>query len=176
MSRGNKTILTPALTERWAAIRRLGCSINAAAQKAGISDETARVWLRKAQAGNQRYMEFLEADQKAIADFEALNAALIQKAAQGGSVVKRRTITRRDGTTEVEETFTHSEWTAAAWLLERRLAEQWGRKETLLILQKAAEEAAAMDKDDALRMLGYEGPPGALPVGGSVVPDEAGRG
>jgi hypothetical protein len=51
------------------------------------------------------FAEFADAIQKAQADAETRNVALIAKAAQDGT------------------------WTAAAWWLERKYPERWGRKE-----------------------------------------------
>jgi len=73
---------------------------------AGIHRDTFYAWLERGQkAKTGPYSDFSDAIQKAQADAETRNVALIAKAA-------------KDGT-----------WTAAAWWLERKYPERWGRKE-----------------------------------------------
>lgn len=72
----------------------------------GIDDSTWFRWLNegeKAKSGMKR--EFYETVKKAEKDAIARNVALIQRAAQEGN------------------------WQAAAWWLERKYFEDWGRKE-----------------------------------------------
>lgn len=91
-----------------------------AAAYAGIGESTFYAWLergrkeraRLAASPNARpraketpFVEFLASIEKAQADAEARNVALIAKAAAEGT------------------------WTAAAWWLERKHPDRWGRKE-----------------------------------------------
>lgn len=78
------------------------------AQYLGIAESTFYRWLQegeKAKHGLKR--EFFEAIKKAEAEAIARNVALIQKSAQEGN------------------------WQAAAWWLERRYPEEWGRKDKM---------------------------------------------
>ena len=87
-----------------------------AAQVCGISPSTYYNWMRdgrdalakqeeghKLTAGNKRYLEFMHAIKEAEAIAESIAIAQIRRAAQDGS------------------------WQAAAWYLERKHAERWGR-------------------------------------------------
>lgn len=78
-----------------------------ACRYAGVSYQTFRNWLKMAEDASAppEYLEFLEAVEKAEADAEVADLALIRRAAQEGS------------------------WTAAAWVRERKNPERWGRKD-----------------------------------------------
>lgn len=78
-----------------------------AAQYAGIAPSTLRKWLLTAQdpSAPPEYLEFLAAVEKAEADAEIADIALIRKAAQDGT------------------------WSAAAWIRERKNPERWGRRD-----------------------------------------------
>lgn len=83
---------------------RAGNYAETAAAAAGISQSTFYLWLQKGAAGEPNYSEFSEAVKEAEAIGEQRCVALITKAA------------RRN-------------WTAAAWMLERKHPERWGRRE-----------------------------------------------
>lgn len=106
-----------------------------ASERAGIADRTLRRWLAKAPT-DPELMSFLSAIKRAERDAEARNVRLILAAAEGGQALDRRTTTRtrRDGTveTEVTERFAQGQWTAAAWWLERKFPEAWGKDAELL--------------------------------------------
>ena len=117
---GRPTDLTPTTQERIALAIRGGNDNKVAAAHAGIGESTFYAWLdrgrkerarlaassrAKPRASETPFVEFLEAIQKAQADAETRNVALIAKAAQEGT------------------------WTAAAWWLERKYPERWGRKD-----------------------------------------------
>lgn len=76
-----------------------------AAQMAGVCERTLYNWLERGeeeQAG--KYFQFLQAVKKAAAEAEARHLALIANAAQ-------------------------KTWQAAAWFLERKHPDRWGRKD-----------------------------------------------
>jgi hypothetical protein len=75
-----------------------------AMQLAGISESAFYQWLEWGREGREPYKEFAEAIEKAQAQAEARNVAIIETAAR--------------------ET-----WQAAAWWLERRYPDRWGRRE-----------------------------------------------
>ena len=117
---GRPTDLTPAVQARIVQAIVGGNDNKVAAAYAGIGESTFYAWLergrkeraRLAASPNARpraketpFVEFLASIQKAQADAETRNVALIAKAAQEGT------------------------WTAAAWWLERKYPERWGRKE-----------------------------------------------
>lgn len=92
---------------------KIGAYVETAAASAGISKNTFYDWLKRGararQAGDwpeeeDQFVRFSDAIKKAIADAEIRDVALIARAAQVN-------------------------WTAAAWRLERKFPNRWGRKE-----------------------------------------------
>jgi hypothetical protein len=75
-----------------------------AAEYAGIGVSTHYDWLKKGESGITPYAEYLEAIKKAEAVAEVRNVTLIQNAAA-------------------------NTWTAAAWYLERKHWDRWGKKD-----------------------------------------------
>lgn len=74
----------------------------------------------------QRYVEFLNAIQRAQAEGEHAMLSMVSKAAAGGAVVRRTTRTASDGTTSTTEVHALPDWRAAAWRLEKRHPQRWG--------------------------------------------------
>ena len=72
----------------------------------GISVKTYYNWIEKAEAGQSPYVDYLQALKKAEAEAERNLLQIIERAAS-------------------------TTWTAAAWLLERRHPDRWGRKDRL---------------------------------------------
>lgn len=98
------TKLTPEVQDAIVQAIKLGNYQETAAKYAGISESTFYGWLERGkQEPGSIYSEFLEAVEKAKADSEVRDVALIQKAATDGS------------------------WQAAAWKLERKFPHKWGR-------------------------------------------------
>lgn len=103
---GRPTKLTPQVQARIVQAIVGGNDITVAAAYAGIHKAQFYRWLEKGEQQQQGiYRAFRDAIEKAQADAETRNVALIAKAAQDGT------------------------WTAAAWWLERKYPERWGRKE-----------------------------------------------
>ena len=103
---GRPTKLTPQVQAKIVQAIVGGNDITVAAAYAGIHKAQFYRWLEKGEQQQQGiYRAFRDAIQKAQADAETRNVALIAKAAQEGT------------------------WTAAAWWLERKYPERWGRKE-----------------------------------------------
>ena len=80
------------------------------AQYLGIDESTCYRWLQKGERAQQNslYSKLYKAVKKAEAEAVARNVTIIQKAAQ-------------------------DTWQAAAWWLERKCPEEWGRKERVNI-------------------------------------------
>jgi hypothetical protein len=100
---GRRTKLTPEIQSKLVQAISLGTSYEAAATYAGVSRETVRSWLRRGERETRGiYHEFAEAMK--VADGKATVACLatIRSAAQ-------------------------NDWKAAAWLLERRHPNEFGR-------------------------------------------------
>jgi hypothetical protein len=112
---------------------------------AGITTVTFNAWLRegglaraaiargeKVTAAQKRYAEFLTAYEKAEAEAIAVRLGTIHDAAKGGWV-KTKTTVKVDGEGSVIEETTTTEtippqWQAAAWMLERRRPQEFGRR------------------------------------------------
>ena len=102
---GRKSKLTPETQEAVCKAIRDGNYNHIAAAYAGIGESTFYLWMSLGErARSGKYLEFLEAVKKAEADAEVRTVALIETAA-------------------------HENWQAAAWWLERKHNERWGRKE-----------------------------------------------
>lgn len=137
-----------------AAIAR-GLGYEPAARLAGIGYTTFRNWIIRAEAeierlgssksrpkkSEQPYLEFLKAVQRAEAEGENTNADIVNEAARGGqTVTKTERYVKRvwDANTqsfvEIEQTETVKtettlpDWRAAAFVLERRHPDRWGRQ------------------------------------------------
>jgi len=110
-------ILTNALRDRITTLVRQGNAINTAVRAAGISMDTFKKWMDRVSESNlmkvedpkemealEPYMVLAEEVVQAAAEAEVNRVSLIDKAAQLG------------------------QWGAAAWWLERRLPERWGKR------------------------------------------------
>lgn len=106
MSRKGRPVkLTPELIQEICRVIRAGNYIETAAAYAGISKSTLYDWLRRGKrAKSGIYRQFSDAVQKALAESEIRDVMIIAKAAE-------------------------ENWQAAAWRLERKFPERWGRKE-----------------------------------------------
>ena len=101
-----KTKLTPEVQDRIVVALRAGNYQETAALYAGISAKTFYEWLNRGESDDPKeaaFRNFREAVEKAKADAEVRDVALIDKAAHDGS------------------------WQAAAWKLERKFPQKWGR-------------------------------------------------
>ncbi|RKH77001.1 hypothetical protein D7X99_33115 [Corallococcus sp. AB032C] len=104
---GRPTKLTPELQKKIIDAIRAGNYMETAAAYAGISKDTFFRWLRKgARAKSGIYKDFHDAVEKALAESEVRDVMLIANAAT-------------------------TDWKAAAWRLERKFPDRWGRKERL---------------------------------------------
>lgn len=102
------TKLTPEVEERIVRAIRAGNYPEVAAAHAGIHPATYYRWMERGElAGSapedDAFRRFRSEVERSLADAEAAEVGLIVQAARGGS------------------------WQAAAWLLEHRFAERWGR-------------------------------------------------
>lgn len=102
--RAHKSKLTPELQERIVAFLRAGNYVETASACAGIHKDTFYEWCKKGRKGEEPFAAFVEAVDRAIAESEARDVALIGKAATVN-------------------------WQAAAWRLERKMPHKWGRHE-----------------------------------------------
>lgn len=94
---------------------KLGYYQEDAAIMAGISKSTFYGWLKKADEGDERFLEFSDAVKKARAESEGAHIMNIRKAADNGV------------------------WQASAWFLERSYPTKWGKKNPDLISEDSDE-------------------------------------
>ncbi len=115
----------------------IGVPFNRACWLVGIDDDTGREWLARGQGRDKdrpqepRYAAFAGAVEKARAQDIAARVARVTRAGRGGAVVQRRTVTRPDGSSIIEERFAEPQWTADMTMLERRYPEEFGRRVAL---------------------------------------------
>lgn len=148
---GRATKLTPAVQQMIVRAVRVGVPLVTAAAYAGVSKTTVLAWIQRGEGTHARpprsiYVEFVEAIQKASAEDVVRRVAEITKVAQGGDVIYEKTTTHPDGRITREVRRTTPEWTAHAWVLERRWPEEWGRKERLearVVIDAAVAHVAA---------------------------------
>jgi transposase-like protein len=119
---GRPTKLTADLKERLIGALRSGAPNETAAGFAGIAESTFYAWLARAQDDLKAnpeiatdYTEFQEAVEKAQAEAELEKLLIINAAAKG-----KPTTEGAPGTA--------GQWQAAAWFLERRHPERYGRR------------------------------------------------
>ena len=103
---GRKTILTPELQDDVVKRIRAGNYIKVACQSVGIGVSTYFEWLKKGEEGRQPYAEFTEAIKKAESEAHVNYVAIVASHAP-------------------------TQWQAAAWWLERRFPQLWGRRDRL---------------------------------------------
>lgn len=122
MSKGGRpTKLTKEVQAKICNAIRAGNYMETASAYAGISKSTLYEWLRRGEREKQRvaennrarirkseqiYVEFSDSVEKALAESEVRDVALIAKASE-------------------------TQWQAAAWRLERRFPERWGKKDNV---------------------------------------------
>lgn len=112
---GRPTKLNDDLKDQICKVVRAGNYIETAAAYAGLSKQTLYDWMKRgrreaeariegkpAQRREEKYVRFLDAIEKALADSEIRDVAIVAKAAT-------------------------ENWQAAAWKLERRNPGRWGR-------------------------------------------------
>jgi hypothetical protein len=147
---GRPTKLTPALLTEFCRLLPVCLNYESAAAYVGVDVVTVRRWLKRGARELARLekpgqrprkkeaacAEFCTAVKRALAEGEIAAAGTIKKASQAGVRplrVKRVTVARPDGTTTTtEETvYADAQWTAAAWLLERRFPDRWGRRDSV---------------------------------------------
>lgn len=127
---GRPCKLTSAVQECIVAAIRAGAYREIAARLANIHKATLYRWLeegREAKTGKKR--DFYEAVKKAEAEWEQEQVEAIREIAEGGQLLSRTTTEKKNGDTVTQEMLTRPEWTARAWLLERKAYERWGKKE-----------------------------------------------
>lgn len=115
--RGRPLTLTQEKADKIVAALKMGNYRSAAAKYAGVEPRTIREWITLANKGHQPYLDFLDRIKVAEGEAEASLVATIRRAA-------------------------NDTWTAAAWLLERKHAPKWGKRDMSWENQKREKRAA----------------------------------
>jgi transposase len=113
-----KSKLTPELQEKLINLLRRGNYIETAAACSGIHKDTFYHWMKRGARGDKAYVAFAEAVHRAMAESEAMDLAIIQRAST-------------------------TQWQAAAWRLERRFPEKYGRRDASKIDAKVTVDVGA---------------------------------
>lgn len=134
---GRPLKLTPEVQKTIVDAVRSGNYMETAASLAGIDRETLLSWLKQgARAKSGRFKEFSNTVKRAVAEAEARDLAVIDKAADGWDKRTGRIHRKLNAETkamevveEMVESTREFQWTAAAWRLERKFPNKWGRRE-----------------------------------------------
>ena len=100
---GRKPSLTPQIQANIVKLIQMGSYVNIAASAVGIGERTFYDWMAKGKEGKKPYVQFSQAIEKAKGECETLLLSKLMKAIDQG------------------------DWKAAAWMLERKYTERWGR-------------------------------------------------
>lgn len=114
---GRPLTLTPEVADKIVNALKMGNYRSAAAKYAGVEPRTLKEWITRANKGDQPYLDLLDRMKSAEGEAEASLVATIRRAA-------------------------NDTWTAAAWLLERKHAPKWGRRDMSWENTKRAEREA----------------------------------
>ena len=141
-----KSKLTPELQEKVVNLLRRGNYVETAAACVGISRDTFYEWMKKGAKGVKLYGAFAQVVHQALAESEAMDLAIIQRAST-------------------------TQWQAAAWRLERRFPEKYGRHDRTKVEGKIDVDVSggALASKLARLLAGAkedEDPSGADPAGG----------
>jgi hypothetical protein len=133
---GRSTKLTPEIQVLIVKAIKSGLSNLRAAQLSGISEPCFYLWKRRGEEEKAGpYHRFLEALKQAETEFIATALKRIEQAAKGGRQVKetKESYDAKGKLTERIVTVKRAApiWTADAWLLERRVPEEFSRNRTL---------------------------------------------
>lgn len=180
-TRGRPTKITQELIEQIASTVRAGIYLETAAACAGISKDTLFRWLRRGARERKRietsprarpkksealYCAFSEAIARALAEAEATALALIDSAAAGAVVVLIKEIWKEGELAgfEICRKQLPPQWQAAAWRLERRFPQRWGKRKLAqaqrrTIASEAGEKGNRLYHQLVLKILGDEKQP-----------------
>ena len=114
---GRPLTLTPEKADKIVAALKMGNYRSAAAKFACVEPRTLKEWVTLANKGHQPYLDLVDRMKAAEGESEASLVATIRKAA-------------------------NDTWTAAAWMLERKHAPKWGKRDMSWENQKREKRAA----------------------------------
>lgn len=170
---GRRTLLTPVVIEAIEAGVRKGLGAEQAGEVLGIDAQTVYEWLARGEGRHSQrpaapiYAEFAERIRRAEAQNEAAKLDILTRAGEGGIVLTERTITFKDGREVHEKVYSKPEWQAAAWYLERKYPDRYGRRERwdmrqmmMEVMKRIAAEQGLDESEviaEAQRLVGEKG-------------------
>ena len=132
---GRPSKLTPKIQEMILDCIRMGLTYSKAAELVGITRHTLLNWRKWGQAEKSGiYFNFFNALQKAEAEGEIQCLQKIQEAARGGQEIidSKELYQGKKLIKQITKTVKSvPDWRAAAWILERRYPERYGRRRNL---------------------------------------------
>ncbi|MGA7618079.1 hypothetical protein [Candidatus Binatus sp.] len=129
--RGQPTKLTPEISKRICDAIKAGATIEVAAQAVRLSKRVLYLWKALGeQQTSGKYFQFLQDIKTAAAEEEIAGVAEIYAASRPG-LIERVSVTTKEGVTTTREKFSRGDWTARAWIMERRHRRRWGRDWTV---------------------------------------------
>jgi transposase-like protein len=123
---GAPSILTDELQQKLCSLLSIGTSIEDACTECGISDSTFHKWKQRALEKKERkYLQFLQAVDKAKVQSKLKCLITMDKQANGANAVYK------DG--KLVKPAIEADWRAAAWLLERRFPQEFGKRDQVKV-------------------------------------------
>ena len=158
---GRSPIINQKIIQDVTSAIKAGNYMEVAAAYAGISKDTFYRWMKrgarekrrvlkdkrsKIKQGELPYVLFAEGVRKALADAEVRDVSMIAKAASGGQVyTEEKIVYDAQGRVVEKHVVTKKsapQWQAAAWRLERKYPNKWGRRVAIRKDEGTGEESA----------------------------------
>ena len=132
--KGRPTKLTPTLTKTICSYIADGSYIFTACAAVGIDERTYQRYIKQGEADlkaqkDTDFAVFVASIKKAEAKAGTHHVEIIHNSAEGGQLIKETVTTRKNGDEITERVYSAPNWQAAAWLLERKYPDDWGRRE-----------------------------------------------
>lgn len=150
MGTGSK-ILTVDVQETICRFVEAGNYAEYAAICAGVKPHNYYYWMQKGRQAiseqnyEDQYAIFVYAIKNAEAKAQAESIIRIRAASRGGELVRETTVTRPNGTAVTTREYSRPDWTSAAWYLERKYPDLWGRRERVDRSVRAEAEKVAKE-------------------------------
>lgn len=126
---------------------KVGNYVEVAAALNGISKQCLYKWFKKGQSGKGLYGKLVDVVQQSISYSEARDVAVVDKEAQGRNA-------EYDEKGKLLRESMPVNWKAAAWRLERKHPDRWGRREQVKLFDSSeSEEFTAKGSHDSIMEL-----------------------
>lgn len=144
--RGWRKAFTPKRKRILLEALRAGLTNRRAAYLAGISEVTFYDWMRRGKAGEPIYKKLYKKSKAIEAGLEKEALSIIRRSAMGGHEVNETKVVLSE--TKGRELTTTTKkmlptWTAAAWILERKFPDHYGKENRDPLRDKSPDDVAA---------------------------------